>query len=151
MKAPVFAVLVVALILSACGGRTDRGTPVARTDEIPGAWLTANGSWEVRLDWETGPRAGTVDNVARLVITPRHDAKNPPQQVQVTPWMTIHGHGAGNVRPVIETVDGNPGSWRTWRVSNIYFVMSGPWDLKIAIFSDGVTDNVVVPVDVPRQ
>jgi len=148
VRAPVFAVLAVALLLGACGRKPERDMPVAQTSETAGAWLTTNGSWEVRVDWETGPRAGTVDNIARLTIAPHGDAKFLPQLVRVTPWMTIHGHGSGNVRPVVDFSRENPG---TFRVSNIYFVMSGPWDLKIAISGDGFTENVVVPVEVPRE
>ncbi len=115
--------------------------------KIPGAWLTANGSYEVLLEWESGPQTG-INNAAKINTTPRSDfATLPLQKITVTPWMTVHGHGSGNVQPIVEPLL-FLGSG-VYRVSNIFFVMSGPWDLKISLTDGTTSDTVVIPVEVP--
>jgi hypothetical protein len=63
------------------------------------------------------------------------------QEISVTPWMTIHGHGAGNVRPVVSPVSDSVG---VYRVSNVFFVMSGPWDLKVNIRSGQISGGTTL-------
>lgn len=113
----------------------------------PGAGL------KVEAVWEQGPAVG-VDNSFVLKIELKQGFL--VKAITVTPWMTIHNHGSGNVQPVVTPVADSIG---TWRVSNVFFVMSGPWDLKITIRSAqaGADDSeetehrLTVPVTVPAS
>lgn len=147
---PLFITALITPLITSCGKPSAAGRNSSDAIEHPGAWLTTNGSYEVDLSWESGPQTG-MNNVARLTVIPRGDATVPLQKITVTPWMTVHGHGSGNVQPVVESVlDPAAG---IYRVSNIFFVMSGPWDLKIELSngsgSGSVSDSVTVPVEVP--
>lgn len=147
MRAPVFFASCLAVAVTACGEASpDKQPTPPEAIQSPGVWLTTNGSYEVYLEWVTGPQTG-MDNVVRMNIRPLGNATLPLQQLTVTPWMTVHGHGSGNVQPLVES------RWDSaagiYLVSNIFFVMSGPWDLKIAL-TDGTTSGaVVIPVTVP--
>ncbi len=141
----VIAVTIIAVTNTSCGKAPSAGRdPSDSVEPHQGAWLTANGSYEVDLEWESGPQTG-MDNVARLTVVPHGDATIPLQNISVTPWMTVHGHGSGNVQPVVVR-EGEAGDYR---VSNIFFVMSGPWDLRIELSNGRVSDSVAIPVEVP--
>ena len=142
--------LLVVALLAGCG-EAQRASNSRDTN--PKDSHSSEASWQVRLEWETGPKSGSTDNVARIVIAPQPDS-GPHRlgltdlSIEVTPWMTVHGHGSGNVKPVVDVVDAAAG---IYRVKNIYFVMSGPWDLRIAISGPDGTTTVVVPVAVPAS
>jgi len=146
-----FSFLITALataLITSCGNPSATGRNSSDAVEHAGAWLTTNGSYEVDLAWKSGPQTG-MNNVARLTIVPHGDATLPLQKINVTPWMTVHGHGSGNVQPVVEREGVQDPAAGIYRVSNIFFVMSGPWDIKIDLSSGSVSDSVAVPVEVP--
>lgn len=141
--------LSLTLLTGGCG--LDTGTTPSGGANDDGLLLTGSGSFGVRAEWERGPQFG-MDNALILNVTPRDGARLPLKRLSVTPWMTVHGHGSGNVQPVVDVIDANGG---LYRVSNIFFVMSGPWDLRIVLESQSSnsvsaeTSLVVLPVNVP--
>lgn len=151
----LFTALITSFIIS-CSKPSAAERNSSEAVEHKDAWLTSNGSYEVDLAWKSGPQTG-MNNVAQLTVIPRGDATFPLQKITVTPWMTVHGHGSGNVQPVVENDDGGDATLDpavgVYRVSNIFFVMSGPWDLKIELSNENengsVSDSVTVPVVVP--
>ncbi len=152
----MFITAVITPLIISCGKPSAAERTSSNAVEHTGAWLTTNGSYELDLAWKSGPQTG-MNNVARLTVILRGDATFPLQKITVTPWMTVHGHGSGNVQPVVENDDGGDATLDpavgVYRVSNIFFVMSGPWDLKIELSNENengtVTDSVTVPVEVP--
>ena len=152
----LFITALITVLAASCGKPAAAGRNSSDAVEHAGAWLTTNGSYEVDLAWKSGPQTG-MNNVARLTVIPRGDATFPLQKITVTPWMTVHGHGSGNVQPVVENDDGGDATLDpavgVYRVSNIFFVMSGPWDLKIELSNENengtVRASVTVPVEVP--
>ena len=152
----LFITALITVLATSCGKPSAAERNSSDAGEHTGAWLTSNGSYEVDLAWKSGPQTG-MNNVARLTVIPRGDATFPLQKITVTPWMTVHGHGSGNVQPVVENDDGGDATLDpavgVYRVSNIFFVMSGSWDLKIELSNENengnVSDSVTVPVEVP--
>ena len=152
----LFITALITVLATSCGKPSAAERNSSDAGEHTGAWLTSNGSYEVDLAWKSGPQTG-MNNVARLTVIPRGDATFPLQKITVTPWMTVHGHGSGSVQPVVENDDGGDTTLDpavgVYRVSNIFFVMSGSWDLKIELSNENengnVSDSVTVPVEVP--
>lgn len=147
----LFSLLITALVaalVTSCGKPSASGRNSSDAVGHASAWLTTNGSYEVDLAWKSGPQTG-MNNVARLTVVPHGDATVPLQKINVTPWMAVHGHGSGNVQPVVEREGVQDPAAGIYRVSNIFFVMSGPWDLKIELSNGSVSDSVAVPVEVP--
>jgi hypothetical protein len=142
--------LSLTVFLGSCGSdQAKRVDGESANDD--GHLLTGSGGYAVRAEWERGPQLGT-DNALVLQIIPRNGARMPLKNLSLTPWMTVHGHGSGSVQPVIEAIDANGG---LYRVSNIFFVMAGPWDLRVVLESDASdirsaeTSLITIPVSVP--
>lgn len=105
-----------------------------------------NGAFFAALSWEQGPDKGK-ESIA--LVTFADEQRLLPQSVtnvSFVPWMTIHGHGQGNRKVTITPVEGHH---NVFRVSGIFFIMSGPWDLRIEASVNGDRDKLAILVDVP--
>ncbi len=60
--------------------------------------------------------------------------------LEVTPWMTMHGHGSTKKTQVKELGSG------LYAVDDITFTMEGDWDLLITIEKGGVKDTASVAI-----
>ncbi len=60
--------------------------------------------------------------------------------LEVTPWMTMHGHGSTKKTHLKELGNG------VYAVDDIVFTMGGDWDLLIAIEKGGVKDTASVAI-----
>ena len=58
--------------------------------------------------------------------------------------MKIHGHGTRRKVPLIKRLDSD-----SFEVTNIFFTMGGPWELKITANVDGQEDTLEFEVEVP--
>jgi hypothetical protein len=151
------------LALSACGSGTSL-SPVAFDPMIPpteNPLLTLPsiaGAWRISV-WTSPqpPQKGSDDVMYRVF-----DSAGLPVDgltIQVTPWMTAHGHGT----PVQPTVTPLGEGW--YLVRPTYLYMAGRWDLRTSIeartdLADGSssrgdtmkttsTDSAVPSVDIP--
>lgn len=113
------------------------------------AFETDNGLFSIDLEWLVGP----VTNQDNSLIVKIEGVDKPVkvETIEFLPWMTVHGHGTAikdmTVSPYAHMgieVD------NAFIIENFYFVMGGPWDLKIKVTDDkGNIDSISIPVTVP--
>jgi hypothetical protein len=82
-------------------------------------------------------RLKTGLNMVDLIIHDKNDRDAIGADVTVTPWMPEMGHGVFE-DPVITEKGGG-----LYAVENIILIMSGHWELRINIKSEGMEDNAV--------
>lgn len=93
---------------------------------------------ELRID---PPQPVVGDNSVLLDV---YDAKSNERiddaEIEVIPWMTMHGHGSSK-KPTVH----KQGSGK-YRVENVFFTMEGDWDLLITIQKKGAKDTTAFPI-----
>lgn len=112
-----------------------------------GELASANGHYHVTLKWISGPAMGTVSTAE---ITFGDEDRRIPRSItglKVVPWMKIHSHGTGNFQPTIEASD--PARPHVYTVDDIFFIMSGPWELNVEAEVNGLLDLIELKVEVP--
>ena len=78
--------------------------------------VTANGRV---IAWTATPFPPVVGD-AELTVT----VDGVADEVAITPWMSVHGHGAGRLEQT-----GGDGTWTArWR-----YIMTGPWEVTIDV------------------
>ncbi len=82
-----------------------------------------------RLDLELLPRQPIVGiNSAVLKVSDaRSNRPVDDAEIEIVPWMTMHGHGSPK-KPVVKKT--GPGQYR---VENIFYTMEGDWDLLVTV------------------
>src|SRR4030095_13982101 len=120
-----FAVVVAALLLTACSGAED--SSVATFPSAPYAVVTS-ASGALRIEIRTAPDQPPTVGVSTVELRVSDAAEGNPMDaldVAVTPWMASHAHGA-SVTPSAA----NMGQGR-YVVSDASFYMPGEWELRI--------------------
>ncbi len=98
-----------------------------------------------KMEWLDPPSA---ERENRVVVTIASDTLQTPKSLrimEIKPWMKIHSHGSGHLVPKWKAVRGE----HIFEVENIYFIMSGPWELKLKAEIDGVVDELEFQFEVP--
>lgn len=130
----------VALALSGCSGAESSGA----SDEFPSAPLevvkSAKGlvTIQVRTSPTQPPTHGDFDAEVRLT-----DAQDKPldaMQIDVQPWMPVHGHGA--TKPEVIAKGGG-----RFVLQRLQLVMPGAWELRTTI-TGAVDDSANIGLDV---
>jgi hypothetical protein len=95
-----------------------------------------------RIELRIDPPQPVVGN--NSVLLDVYDAKSNERiddaEIDVVPWMTMHGHGSSK-KPTVQ----KQGSGR-YRVENVFFTMEGDWDLLITIQKKGAKDTATFPI-----
>ncbi len=87
--------------------------------------------------WEETPDSTKYNSMKVTLIGGNLSAFD---ELQSLLWMPSMGHGSAPVR--IEKIDSN-----TYRIYDMYFVMSGDWEVRIFLKKSGQTvDQVFIPV-----
>lgn len=167
-------ILITAMLggISACGDSTQTSSekPSPETTPVPplseqtnlksisaqGFILSESGQTAVRLLSSEDFVANNYQSVRFQIL--RGDGTVLPNstQVKVTPWMEVHGHGSAEPSVRMASPDSDDFSaqggvqvGRDWVLDNLYFIMSGPWQLKFDITApDLATDLIVLDVEV---
>ena len=94
------------------------------------------------LELELEPAQPIVGiNAAVLTVTDARSNRTTDDAVtEVTPWMTMHGHGSP-IKPVIKKMSAG-----RYRVENLYYTMEGDWDLLVTVRKGGFSDTATFPV-----
>jgi hypothetical protein len=105
--------------------------------------------WRAGLSWSKEP---AYSDEAFLEMTGsiyfRLENGAVPQQikdVKLTADMPEHGHGTGNILPVVMPIAGQQGDWY---FENLYFTMPGLWRIRVTATVDGQTDVWTTQVQV---
>lgn len=107
----------------------DHGAP-------PAAHLVfSEGKVHAHVYWENGPNDG-AESILRIEMKngADHTALQITEGVSVELWMPSMGHGSAPT--VVQPIDGLAGGYR---VSNIFFLMPGEWEVRLSLtgFSGG--------------
>jgi hypothetical protein len=108
-------------------------------------------SWRAGLSWNKELASSHEDFLEMTGhIYFRLENGGIPQQikdVKLTADMPEHGHGTGNILPVVMPIAGQQGDWY---FENLYFTMLGLWRIRVTATIDGQTDVWTTQVQVKR-
>jgi len=95
-----------------------------------------------RIELRIDPPQPVVGNNSLLldVYDARSNEKIDDAEIEVIPWMTMHGHGSSKKPTVHKQGSGQ------YRVENVFFTMEGDWDLLITIQKKSAKDTATFPI-----
>jgi hypothetical protein len=147
--------LVFFLLAAGCGSQSkspepgaDPSPPPSQSDNAAAAtpavdsWST-NRTFGVTWSWLTPVKAETFVDAEFTVTGPAGLTLATVSEVQITPWMPSMGHGTSTADQEITPLAGSPGKFR---VRGMYFIMGGPWEIKLAATVDSVKDRASIKV-----
>lgn len=102
-----------------------------------------NGSFILRLEMNQRPLTTGKLVTATIALYEGHSkTKVAGAQIEVVPWMTVHGHGSSKKTVVKEKGEG------LYSVENIYFTMDGDWDILINVRKERIEDKAILTLTV---
>lgn len=113
-----------------------------------GHLVFSEGAVHAHLYWEQGPQVGK-ESILRIEFRKGadHTATEITENVEVVLWMPDMGHGSAPTslqRVLGANGEAQPG---VYRVSNVYFVMGGKWDVRLILrHADDSEEQQVLPV-----
>ncbi len=107
-----------------------------------------SGAWKVETHWNSGPKMGGEELLENSMCVTFHSASSGHiaekiENVQVTAWMPSMAHDTGNEKPRVDSVKGGEAE-----IGNIWFIMTGEWEIIVRAQVDGVFDEARFSVDV---
>lgn len=97
----------------------------------------------VKIKFVEGPKA-KVDSKFILKFESESTPIVKIENLQVILWMLMgNGHGHGSAPTQISAIGENE-----YLIENVWFVMKGKWDIKINFKSDGVNQELKIPVEI---
>lgn len=95
-----------------------------------------------RIELHIEPPQPVVGNNALVldVYDARSNERIDDAEIEVIPWMTMHGHGSSKKPTVHKQGSGH------YRVENVFFTMEGDWDLMVTIQKKGAKDTATFPI-----
>lgn len=97
---------------------------------------TENGLFKIEISIQNDFTLG--NNLFDMHILTREGKYVKAARVLVVPWMADHIHGVGAL-PIVTDKSGG-----VYHVENVELNMKGPWEIKIRIIYEGVTDKAVL-------
>lgn len=101
------------------------------------------GWFEASFMFTEGPFAGKY-SCGYLSLTTRDGMEL--KDVKLVPYMKVHNHGTGKVQPILKKSD----EANLFLANNIFFIMSGPWELNAYARVKGKKDHAEIKVEVPQ-
>lgn len=97
-----------------------------------------DGLFIIRAQTEPWPPIVGNNTITLTVLDSR--SKNPVEgaEVEVVPWMTLHGHGSSKKTRIQEKGKG------IYVIESVYFTMAGDWDLLIKIRRSQSIDRAII-------
>jgi hypothetical protein len=154
MKGPSFLFLIFLFAnASACGfvesnkdsKKKKSSKSCEESKDEGGFFLSDKGKYCVKITWLEGPKVEDFSSAELEIRNPDLSVPGKIKKISVEPWMKIHGHGTGDVQPEL-ALKGNHKN--IFILSNVYFIMSGPWELNIKATIDEITDTLEYNVKV---
>jgi YtkA-like len=146
---------VFCLLAFGCGPKSESHEPgaessppqsdnVAAADIRADAW-SARRTFGVTWSWDTAVKAETFVNAEVTFITPEGKAPDSVVDIEIDPWMPSMGHGTATDDQQISPVIGSPGKFK---IKGIYFIMGGPWEIRLKATVNGSADRAALKVGV---
>lgn len=123
---------------------TDNPGPLLLLKEGEGL-ASENSVFRAKITWAKGPRKNSY-SIADITIADMEG--NPPQHIEVIriwPYMKIHGHGTGNIEAVVTQ---HETKFYEFHVTNLFFIMKGPWEMNLRVIVNGAEDFLEIPIEV---
>ena len=162
-----FFVVISIIFLTACGSSKNNGndtptpqptpTPSGKTGDATGTTPTPifsptegiaskKSKFVAKLEWLTGPKAEDYVKARLTFALADRSAPKALKDIVFDPQMPSMGHGTSTIDQKIEIDATTP---YVAVVEGIYFIMGGPWEIRVTATVDDATDMVAIPVDVP--
>ncbi|MCX6118638.1 MAG: hypothetical protein NT027_13940 [Proteobacteria bacterium] len=127
------------------GPSADAGSSVCGSGEVA---FAKGKTWSAKIHWNAGPKMGLEDLLEnRFCLTFKNSGENLSSSVKnvtVIAHMPAHGHDTGREKPMVDSIKG-PDAF----VSNLYFIMTGYWEMIITADVDGAgLDEARVGIDI---
>lgn len=160
----ILAIVTIAM-LSACGSskKEDSDKPTPQPTEAPSGKTgdatgttpilspsegvaSKNSKFVAKLEWLSGPKAEDYVKAKLTFALADRSAPKAIKDIKFDPQMPSMGHGTSTIDQKIELDATIP---YVAVVDGIYFIMGGPWEIRVTATVDDATDTVAIPVDVP--
>ncbi len=106
---------------------------------------SVKGQFFAKIEWLAPPSAERENRLVLIIASKTLQAPESLRILEFKPWMKIHNHGSGHLVPKWKVMDAE----HIFEVENIYFIMSGPWELKRTAEIDGEVDELEFQFEVP--
>ncbi len=158
---PFSALWLFLTLLTSCGHEKQNNPPQGEATQLskedgeappplPGV-SSKQGLFRVQVEWQAGPgfaKESKFESRAKIVFLSSDGQPCPTcRPLKIWPWMKIHTHGTGKVKPRWKQV---PDELGAYLVSNIKFTMTGPWELMIEAELEGRKDTLEWVLSVPE-
>jgi hypothetical protein len=148
-------ILLAAFVCTGCGTDITTsnkespgiGSCTSPINSLSGSLTSGVKKWGTQFNWDVGPSMGGIDLVENqmTLIFKTYNGKTPDTltEVVVTAWMPEHKHGTGNQVPRTEF-----GQRGEAKIKNIWFSMTGLWELIIKATVNDAADELRFCVNV---
>ncbi len=94
----------------------------------------ANGTLHAHAQWTQGPKVA-IESIVELAFKngADHSSVDAPGPIEVSLWMTQHGHGSSptEIRQMVDD-KGQP-ILGVYQISKVYFTMGGEWEVLVKL------------------
>lgn len=139
-------------LVTACGqdGKDPRSEPVPQKESGEAAGIAEKYTlsqakvFGIKWTWVGEPKAEVPAHASLTFATPDGAPPASVAEIVIDPWMPSMGHGTYTDDQTIAPVPGMPGAYL---VDGLYFIMGGPWEIRVSAVVNGVKDGVTVKAD----
>lgn len=150
-----FCILGILLALG-CGSRSESTEPGAeppppQSDNVAAAPSAPVDTWSARStfgltwSWVSPVKSEQLLEAEFTIVPPTGQSLSSVENLKIEPWMPSMGHGTSTRDQKISPVDGQLGKFK---VSGIYFIMAGPWEIRLTATVNGTPDKAFLKVQV---
>ena len=144
----------IGLLLTASCGSGSKNSGVSPSPSSDGgaaagtgeeSTLSSNKIFGIKWTWDSKPRAETPASAVFQVVTPEGGTPESVTDIGIDPWMPSMGHGTFKDDQKITQVTSSPS---TYRIDGLYFIMGGPWEIRVSATVNGSKDQAGIKVDI---
>lgn len=150
-----FCVLGVLLAVG-CGSKSESTEPGAeppppQSDNVAASASVRVDAWSARStfglnwSWISPVKSENLLEAEFTLVPPTGQSLTSIESLKIEPWMPSMGHGTSTREQKISPVDGQVGKYK---VSGIYFIMAGPWEIRLTATVNGSPDKASLKVQV---
>jgi hypothetical protein len=108
--------------------------------------VSKGGKFIVKLEWLSDAKAERFVKARLTFATPQRTKASSVSAIIFDPQMVSMGHGT-SVKDQVISAEAN--SKHILTVDKVYFIMGGPWEIRVTAEVDGAIDTATINVDIP--
>lgn len=150
-----FCILGVLLALG-CGSKSESTEPgaepppqqsdnVAAAASVPVDIWSARSTFGLAWSWVSPVKSENLLEAEFTIVPPPGQSLISVENLKIEPWMPSMGHGTSTRDQKLLPVGDQLGKFK---VSGIYFIMAGPWEIRLTATVNGTPDKASLKVQV---